>query len=1110
MATTVTNNDNHELDDSRSGSDAEEQKPRVLKAKNGAKKKSKPKKEVDSSEDEEEDEHMSPETGTVTNDNHELDDSRPGSDAKEHKPRGLKAKNGAKKKSKPKKEVDSSEEEEDEHMSLETGTVTNNDNHELDDLRPDSDAEEQKPRVLKTKNGAKKKSKRKKEVDSSEEMSPETGTVDNKDLNNLEETETEIETETGCRRSSRSNRNKNPVYNHFLNLDDFMSPKKKRNKSQKKKVEEGEEEKKEPKRFKCAAKHMTQDENVGEWTFKESVMCHQCQRNDKGRVVKCGKCETKRYCVPCMTTWYPNMSEEDFAECCPVCLDNCNCKACLRDVHPKVKNKIDFKPSSEQKKQYSIYILHVLFPFLKRLNEEQEKEKTIEAKIQGCALSDVKLTAVNCHLDERMYCDLCKTSIFDLHRSCLSCNNYDLCLQCCWELRDGNLQGNKEVINLTNIDSPGAGYLHGLAKDKKPFNVRKTRSSLNENISQKENSSPKENISPNENTKPDWKSFADGSIPCPPESMGGCGHGILQLMHIKPLDKISTLLKDTQEYLKDHKLEDDMRKMPKEWCTCSDLVNDGDAAARQLRKAASREHSDDNYLYSPRAVDIEPGDLKHFQWHWSKGQPVIVSNVLETTLGLSWEPMVMWRAFRQISNVNHDQLLDVPALNCLDWCLFDVNVRQFFNWYTEGKYDDQGWPEIIKLKDWPPSSLFEERLPRHGVEFITCLPFKEYTHPRDGYLNLAVKFPKKALKPDMGPKTYIAYGIAQELGRGDSVTKLHCDMSDAVNVLTHTATVTPDSEQTKKINYLKKKHKAQDQKEIFGIDVANAKDAIGDNGVESKVERNTCDADVERDQTAPSTSNHSNEIPLKNEECDEAECSIDKVQESDLKGKSHPKRGRKPNENAEKKLKCVKLEKFDSPHGQHVSTIDTCVDGFDLEEGGALWDIFRREDTPKLEEYVKKHFREFRHIYCRPLQQVIHPIHDQTFYLTMEHKRKLKEEFGIEPWTFVQKLGDAVFIPAGCAHQVRNLKSCIKVALDFVSPENVGDCIQLTEDFRVLPKDHRAKEDKLEVKKMALYAVEAAVHDLRCPDETIEETEPEKPKTAKKKPGRKRKKTKET
>lgn len=110
----------------------------------------------------------------------------------------------------------------------------------------------------------------------------------------------------------------------------------------------------------------------------------------------------------------------------------------------------------------------------------------------------------------------------------------------------------------------------------------------------------------------------------------------------------------------------------------------------------------------------------------------------------------------------------------------EVNIHKFFEWYKNGTTDIYGWPLILKLKDWPPSDLFEERLPRHGAEFKNSLPFKAYTDPQNGYLNLATKLPEKSLKPDMGPKTYIAYGVPLELGRGDSVTKLHCDMSDAV------------------------------------------------------------------------------------------------------------------------------------------------------------------------------------------------------------------------------------------------------------------------------------------------------------------------------------------
>ena len=62
--------------------------------------------------------------------------------------------------------------------------------------------------------------------------------------------------------------------------------------------------------------------------------------------------------------------------------------------------------------------------------------------------------------------------------------------------------------------------------------------------------------------------------------------------------------------------------------------------------------------------------------------------------------------------------------------------------------------------------------------------------------------------------------------------------------------------------------------------------------------------------------------------------------------------------------------------------------------------------------------------------------------------------------------GGTLVTPAGSPlpRQVRNLSSCVKVALDFVSPENAHRCVTLTNQFAKLPRVHHLSEDKLQVR----------------------------------------------
>ncbi|KAF6153331.1 hypothetical protein GIB67_003521, partial [Kingdonia uniflora] len=723
----------------------------------------------------------------------------------------------------------------------------------------------------------------------------------------------------------------------------------------------------------------------------KSSMCHQCQRNDRGEAIHCKTCHTKRFCVQCIK-WYPELSHADIADLCPVCRGICNCKNCLRKY--EITNSKDMLKESE-KIEYCKYMVQLLFPILKQFDQEQMLEREIEARFQGLPILDVRVQPSVCSSDERLYCNICKTSIADYHRSCPNCS-FDLCLACCREIRDGCLKGWVDEVKMHYVNR-GEPYLHGDDSPVLSKSKSKPKSHLKQSSRSRGQTSSKNRLRPIHG----WKAREDGKIPCAPVEMGGCGCGYLELKCMFSENLVSDLRKKAEVISETYSCPSSSTHQ----CSCFNSVGEDDFGNKNLLKASDREDSIDNHLFCPTIRDIQHSDQEHFRKHWINGEPVIVRNVLDTTSGLSWEPRVMCRALRERKNsrVNKGQAhLEETAIDCLDWCEIEVRLTDFFNWYSSGVTHSNMWPQMLKLKDWPPANSFEELLPRHFTEFVSALPFQEYTNPKCGYLNISVKLPNKILKPDLGPKTYIAYGSAEELGRGDSVTKLHCDISDAVYILMHTAEVVIPPEQLLSIERLKREHVAQDEREL------------------SQQEN------------------------------------VSKLCES--------------NEKSEMVGIMDKSAILDGSTSMLKEQIPA--------KGSALWDVFRRKDVPKLQEYLRKHSKEFRHVHCSRLEQVIHPIHDQIFYLTSEHKKKLKDECGIEPWTFVQKLGEAVLIPTGCPYQFRNLKSCIEVALDFVSPESIPDCTHLTEEFRLLPQNHDAKADKLEVKKMTLYAVLQAVKDL--------------------------------
>ncbi|XP_074311585.1 E3 ubiquitin-protein ligase JMJ24 isoform X2 [Silene latifolia] len=444
-----------------------------------------------------------------------------------------------------------------------------------------------------------------------------------------------------------------------------------------------------------------------------------------------------------------------------------------------------------------------------------------------------------------------------------------------------------------------------------------------------------------------------------------------------------------------------------------------------LLECAHREESDDNFIYGPSAQELKRDGTEYFRKNWAKGKPVIVKEVCDISSSASWDPMVIWREICEATDERmNDASKIVKAVDCLDLSEVDIELGQFMKGYSEGLLHENDWPQMLKLKDWPSPSASEEFFLYQRPEFISKVPLLEFIHSKFGLLNVAAKLPHYSLQNDVGPKIFISYGLFEELGRGDSVTNLHLKMRDMVYILVHSCEVKVKGSQQENIEKAQKAYTESGLQHSSEVPCRDLNEVAPVGFPSDEADRHqVCRANLDINLSDPMDETESQSIDLERES----------VERGAISSYTRP---------------------------------------------GAAWDVFRREDISKLTEYLKAHWKELGMSDIAQSDSG-NPIFNEQVYLKNHHKTRLKEEFGVEPWSFEQYLGQAVFIPAGCLFQVRYLQSTVQLGLDFLSPESLEQASKLAEEIRILPNDHATKLQMVEVGKISLYAASSAIKDVQ-------------------------------
>ncbi|CAF0946511.1 unnamed protein product, partial [Didymodactylos carnosus] len=164
---------------------------------------------------------------------------------------------------------------------------------------------------------------------------------------------------------------------------------------------------------------------------------------------------------------------------------------------------------------------------------------------------------------------------------------------------------------------------------------------------------------------------------------------------------------------------------------------------------------------------ITESSKKFFKKVWMAGTPVLVKNVHKGLTQSLWQP----QSFKEymLSHNETPSLYDCETLQPIKsneekltkfWDGFEkLNVRLL-------NEENGGKRRILKLKDWPTKKDFATVFPSLLDDLMRNIPFGDYTRrlysyngetKHGGLLNIVERLPSVLVRPDLGPKLYIAY-----------------------------------------------------------------------------------------------------------------------------------------------------------------------------------------------------------------------------------------------------------------------------------------------------------------------------------------------------------------